>query len=161
MPSKEILERYSCKRKRDVVTGLAILMMIFIVAAQLYLTLIVPIQLQKRNIYEFHVEKDKVIKQADTFRLHMRIFRPTGKLQRGEVDLVRNTMNQLIIYLTEHQDYMNEKQVFEVKRIFDRFNHFLHSWKAEKPKFFIREEKIDQTKLINSIANELVAEKKN
>ena len=75
--------------------------------------------------------------------------------------VVDRKMNQLVIYLTEHQDYMNEKQVFEVKRIFDRFNHFLHSWKAEKPKFFIREEKIDQTKLINSIANELVAEKKN
>ena len=161
MPSKEILSRYSCKRKRDVVTGLAILMMIFIVAAQLYLTLIVPVQLQKRSIYEFHVEKDKVIKQADTFRRNMRQFRPSGKLTRGEVDLVRNTMNQLVIYLTEHQDYMNEKQVFEVKRIFDRFNHFLYNWKAEKPKFFIREEKIDQKKLIDSIANELVAEKKN
>ena len=161
MPSKEILNRYSCKRKRDVVTGLAITMMIFIVAAQLYLTLIVPIQLQKRNIYEFHVEKDKVIKQADTFRLGMRNFRPAGKLQRGEVDLVRNTMNQLVIYLTEHQDYMNEKQVHEVKQIFNRFNHYLYGWKAKKPKFFIREEKIDQTKLINSIANELVAEKKN
>jgi hypothetical protein len=144
-----------------VVTGLAILMMIFIVAAQLYLTLIVPIQLQKRNIYEFHVEKDKVIKQADTFRLQMRKFRPSGKIPRGEVDLVRNTMNQLVIYLTEHQDYMNEKQVHEVKQIFNRFNHYLYGWKAEKPKFFIREEKIDQAKLINSIANELVAEKKN
>ena len=143
------------------VTGLAILMMIFIVAAQLYLTLIVPVQLQKRNIYEFHVEKDKVIKQADTFRLQMRNFRPSGKIQRGEVDLVRSTMNQLVIYLTEHQDYMNEKQVFDVKRTFDRFNHYLYSWKAKKPKFFIREEKIDQKKLINSIANELIAEKKN
>lgn len=161
MPSKEILIRYSCKRKRDVVTGLAVTMLLLIVAAQLYLTLIVPVQLQKRNIYEFHVEKDKVIKQVDVFRDEMREFRPSGKVARGEVDLVRNAMDQLIIYITEHQDYMNGKQVFEVKRIFDRFGYYMYYWKAPKPKWHIREEKINQKKLVNAIVNELVAEKKN
>ena len=160
MPSKEIVARYSCKRKRDVITGTAVTMLVLVVLAQLYLTMVVPIQLQKRNIYEFHVEKDKVIKQADNFRGRMRNFRPSDKIARGEVDLVRGAMDQLIIYLTEHQDEMNDKQVFEIKRIFSHFDGYMARWKERKPRFHIRQEKVDQRKLVNAVVYDLVAERK-
>lgn len=160
MPSKEIIARYSCKRKRDFITGTAVTMLVLMALAQLYLTLVVPVQLQKRNIYEFHVEKDKVIKQVDNFRARMRNYRPNEKFMRGEVDLVRGAMDQLIIYVTENQDEMNDKQIFEIKRIFSHYDGYMARWKAKKPRFHLRQEKVDQKKLVNAVVNDLVAEKK-
>lgn len=160
MPSKEIVARYSCKRKRDVITGTAVTMLVLVVLAQLYLTLIVPIQLQKRNIYEFHVEKDKVIKLADNFRAKMRNFRPSDKTARGEVDLVRGAMDQLIIYITEHQDEMTDKQIFEIKRIFSNFDSYMARWKQRKPRYHFKQEKVDQRKLVSAVVNDLIAQKK-
>lgn len=161
MPSKEILIRYSCKRKRDIVTGLAVTMLLLIVAAQFYLTLIVPVQLQKYNIYQFHVEKDKVIKHVDSFRREIRKCDPSGRINRGEVELVRGAMNQLIIYVTEHQDNMDDKQLFKMKRIFSDFYRYLARWQEKPSRYHIRQEEINQTKLVNAIVKELVTEKKN
>ena len=151
MPSKAIVSRYSCKRKRDFITGFALTMFALLVIFQLYLTLIVPIQLDRRNAYELHVYKDELASQIDAVRLNIKRFNPSGDLRKGEVILVRNVADQLAIYTSEYMDQLDAEQVRDLKSCFGAFDSIYNRWVYKPYRYYIVQEQVNQQKMLNMI----------
>ena len=60
---REIKERYSCKRKRDYVTALAIFLFVMMIAFQIYLIVLLPVQIKNAETLEINVARETFLTQ--------------------------------------------------------------------------------------------------
>ena len=79
MPSKAIRDSYSCRRRKDFVTGFAIVFFFLIIGFELYVVIWMPVQLQRRNVLETHIAREKLIRKFDYLRNSCRWSYDRGK----------------------------------------------------------------------------------
>ena len=103
MAVKNISQFYSCKRKRDYITWLAIILFVIVLIGQVYLVLFLPIRLKQQETLEYHVARQQLLLQMDEVRSLLRRLSPSGTLEKGEADMIRQTFDKLLLYAREHE----------------------------------------------------------
>ena len=141
MISKEIKEKYSCRRKSDFVTYFAICFFILVVIFELYLIVWMPIQLRREGVLEKHVAKENLVTLADSIRDQLNGVRGKDALTQGEIDLAKKVMDLYALYIREHQDALTLPQILDLYKMLNRYQTALEHWKTGK--FAFQKEIID------------------
>ena len=68
MSKVNVKQYYSTRRKRDLVTGGAIIMFGVLIVFQLYITIVFPLQLNHQHLLIAEMEKDEMYEQIDRIR---------------------------------------------------------------------------------------------
>ena len=158
MSNVNIRKYYSTKRKRDVVTGIAIFLFGALIVFQLYITIIFPFQLRHKQLLIAEMEKDEMYEQIDRIR---KLVRSTGGRdpgQRGEITLVRGILDQFALHVRENGKEMTPEQVSELRNVLSRYELIVMTWREKKTdNFHVRQDTLDVTdpakKIETSILN--------
>ena len=150
---------YSTRRKRDVVTGAAILFFAVLIVFQLYITILFPLQLRHQKLLIAEMEKDEMYEQVDRIRKLIRSTRGKDFAQTGEINLVEGILNQFALHVREHGKDMTLEQVAELRNVLSRYELIVMTWREKKTdNYHIRQAALDtapyaaqlQTKILNS-----------
>ncbi len=146
MAIKDVSKYYSCRRKRDYITILAVGLFLVMLLAQFYLVLILPVQLRKQETLEYHVSHQQMLRRFDTLRGNLGYLRASGTIAKGELDLIRETFEQLQMYVRENRDTMTLAQVVQVGKL----NKMLDSAyvRCSRGKYHIRQEKFNPAEYV-------------
>lgn len=128
MPNASVKALYSCKRKTDFITFTAVALFVCTVLFELYLILLVPIQLKNRGALEKHVAKEEMLSLFDSLRARVRGVSTSGNLQSGEKVLVKNALDIIALYLRENQDVMTSTQIRQVTQTLTRYELIYRDW---------------------------------
>lgn len=140
MARKEIVQKYSCARKRDIMTFFAICFFFLIVAAELYLVFFVPVQLQKENVLQKHIAKERVIKLLDSQRQRMsHLHKRTSKPENQEIFLAKQILDDYAQYARNNLEELSLKELLELTGLVSPFERLIHSWNRKQ--FIFRERK--------------------
>ncbi|MBP5182398.1 MAG: hypothetical protein J6331_05165 [Lentisphaeria bacterium] len=150
MPSKAIRDSYSCRRRKDFVTGFAIVFFFLIIGFELYVVIWMPVQLQRRNVLETHIAREKLIRKFDYLRNSCRWSYDRGKgFSRGEKQLVLRVLDVYAIYLRENAESMDIREIQELQRTLGRFEALLVGW--ERGKYCFRKLDFDLTPAMTAL----------
>ena len=150
----EIIARYSCRRKKDFVTIAAIAMFTAIVLFELYLVFWLPVQLRRENAMQKHVARQRITELADTLRAQCGTSKKTS-LQKGEIELVRSSLDILAIYMRENQEKLSMEQIKELETMLLRISAIVSSWKNDR--YLIERETFDTTPILKALETRLDA----
>lgn len=153
MAVKNISQFYSCKRKRDYITWLAIILFVIVLIGQVYLVLFLPIRLKQQETLEYHVARQQLLLQMDEVRSLLRRLSPSGTLEKGEADMIRQTFDNLLLYAREHEDNMTLPQIVQVHHMTKMLRSAVLRCRAKK--YYIRRENIDMPAFVTVLENEL------
>jgi len=145
--------QYSCKRRADYMTYFAVGLFALIIVFQLYLTLIVPIQLRNRGMFELQVAQQEVANQIDALRKSLSKIETKDNLQAGEVSLVRNILDNFAYHVRDYQNELTREQVVALKTALDRYEVIQYGWMDGE--FYIQREKIDYAPLLKAIEDKI------
>ncbi len=145
--------QYSCKRRKDVVTFLAVAMFSVIVAFELYLIIVLPVQLARKNSMLRYVEKQRMLLHADALREQVYRSMCMGQGPGGEIMLVMGSLDVMAIYVRNNQESLNPEQVYELRTMLNRFQIVADSWR--RGQFRIHENLIDRKPLSEALRKKL------
>ena len=128
MSKANIRKLYSTKRKRDVVTGGAILLFGALIVFQIYIAAIFPIQLNRQHLLAAEMEKDEMYEQIDRIRKTVRNSRSNNPARNGEVNLVSGVMDQFALHVREHGGEMTPEQVNGLRTELRRYELVILGW---------------------------------
>ncbi len=139
-----IKQYYSTKRKRDVVTGLAILLFAILIVSQLYISIVFPLQLRHQKLLIAEMEKDEMYTQIDRIRDLVRATRGKDYAQDGEIKLVESVMDQFALHVREHGKEMTPEQVGDLRNVLSHYELIVMTWREKKTdNFHIRQDTLD------------------
>ena len=146
MSNVNIKKYYSTKRKRDIVTGGAILLFGALIVFQLYITVIFPFQLRHQQLLIADMEKDEMYEQIDRIRSLVRSTGGKNAAQRGEINLVNGIMDQFALHVRENGKEMTPEQVSDLRNVLSRYELIVMTWREKKTdNFHIRQDTLDTT----------------
>ena len=153
---KEILERYSCRRKKDFITFFAVALFLLIISFECYLMFWLPIQFRKQNAMARHVSCQNLVEMADHLRhvCNPRRNKDLDSLQKSEMELIRSSLDILAIYIREHQENLSDSQIDELQKLLNRTNAIVGGWKSQK-RFYIRRDKFDPEPILRTLEKRL------
>lgn len=146
MAKKDLKQYYSCKRKPDVVTWVAIGLFLVMILFQVYLIAFLPMRLQSDETLTYNVTRDKMLQSIDKLNTAMRKTKMQNELAEGERQMVQSAFDRLTLYTREHRDALELAQVAELAKRFQMFDFILKRWAAKKPQYYLQEETINQEK---------------
>ena len=157
MSKVNIKEYYSTKRKRDVVTGIAIFLFGALIVFQLYITIIFPFQLRNQQLLIAEMEKDEMYEQIDRIRKLVRSTGGKDSGQRGEINLVKDIMDQFALHVRENGKEMTPEQVGELRNVLSRYELIVMTWREKKKdNFHIRQDSLDVTPSAKTIETSIL-----
>ena len=157
MSSIRIKQYYSTKRKRDVVTGAAILFFVVLIVFQLYITIVFPFQLRHQRVLIAEMEKDEMYEQVDRIRETVRKNKGKTPVQTGEIDLVTGVLDQFALHVRENGNAMTQEQVAELRNVLSRYELIVMTWREKKSdNFHIRQDVLDTTPYAKTIENSIL-----
>ena len=157
MSSISIKQYYSTKRKRDVVTGAAILFFAALIVFQLYITIVFPLQLRHQRVLIAEMEKDEMYEQVDRIRDLIRHTHGKDFAQNGEIALVEGVMNQFALHVRENGNAMTQEQVGELRNVLSRYELIVMTWREKKTdNFHIRQDVLDATPYAKTIETSIL-----
>ena len=119
---------YSTRRKRDVVTGAAILLFAALIVFQLYITVVFPLQLRHQRFLVTEIEKDEMYEQIDAIRDLIHHTRGKDSAQSGEIRLVEGVLDQFALHVREHGKEMTLEQVNGLRTALRRYELVIMGW---------------------------------
>ena len=140
MSKINVKKYYSTKRKRDFVTGGAVILFGALIAFQLYITVIFPLQLNHQHLLIAEMEKDEMYEQVDRIRETVRKNRGRTPLQNGEIDLVTGVLDQFALHVREHGNEMTPEQVNGLRTELRRYELVILGWNYANRRFLHPEE---------------------
>lgn len=149
MSKINIRKYYSTKRKRDLVTGGAILLFGALIVFQLYITIIFPLQLNHQHLLLAEIEKDEMFEQVDRVRRSVRSSKSSNPTRNGEVDLVSGVLDQFALHVREHGNEMTPEQVNGLRTELRRYELVIMGWNYANRRFLHPEE--TQRDVMNSL----------
>lgn len=140
MVKKEIVQRYSCVRKWDVMTFSAVCFFFLIVVAELYLVFYVPVQLQKEDVLQKHIARERVITILDSQRQRMFLLhKRTAKPDNLEIVPAKQILDDYAQYARNNLEQLTLAEMLELIQLVTPFEKLIHSWGAKQ--FIFREQK--------------------
>ena len=144
MSKFNIKDYYSTRRKRDVVTGVAIFLFAALIVFQLYITIVFPLQLRHQQLLIADMEKDEMYEQIDRIRSLIRSTRGKDAAQRGEINLVSGILDQFALHVRENGQKMTPEQVSDLRNVLSRYELIVMTWREKKKdNFHIRQNTLD------------------
>ena len=140
MSKANIRKLYSTKRKRDVVTGGAILLFGALIVFQIYIAAIFPIQLNRQHLLAAEMEKDEMYEQIDRIRKTLRNSRSNNPARNGEVNLISGVMDQFALHVREHGGEMTPEQVNGLRTELRRYELAILGWNYANRRFLYPED---------------------
>jgi len=157
MSKINIKQYYSTKRKRDVVTGVAILLFGILIVSQLYISIVFPLQLRHQQLLTAEMEKDEMYEQIDRIRSLVRSTRGKDYAQNGEIKLVEGVMDQFALHVREHGKEMTPEQVGDLRNVLSRYELIAMTWREKQTdNFHIRQGSLDTTPYANKIETSIL-----
>ena len=148
---------YSTKRKRDVVTGAAILLFAALIVFQLYITVVFPLQLRHQRFLVAEIEKDEMYEQIDIIRDLIHQTRGKDFAQSGEIRLVEGVLDQFALHVREHGKEMTPEQVSELRNKLNEYERIVRTWREKKTdNFHIHQDTLDMSKYTNDLQESIV-----
>jgi len=148
---------YSTRRKRDFVTGAAILLFAALIVFQLYITVVFPLQLRHQNLLIAEMEKDEMYEQIDRIRDLVRRTKGRDDAQQGEIKLVAGVMDQFALHVRENGNAMTQEQVGELRNVLSRYELIVMTWREKKTdNFHIRQDVLDATPYAKTIETSIL-----
>lgn len=150
---KDLKQYYSCKRKPDIVTWMAIGLFLIVILMQVYLVAFLPIQLRNDETLAYNVARDKMLQNIDKLRVTLPNLeeKMPDKLAKGEIQMTRSAFERLMLHTRDHRDALDLAQVTELAQRFQMFEFMTQRWSAAKPKYYLRAEKIDEKKYVRML----------
>ena len=150
---KDLKQYYSCKRKPDIVTWIAIGLFLIVILMQVYLVAFLPIQLRNDETLAYNVARDKMLLNIDKLRVVLPKLeeKKLDKNAKGEIQMARSAFERLMLHTREHRDELNLLQVTELSQRFQMLEFMAERWSAEKPESYLREEKIEEKKYVRML----------
>ena len=140
MSKVNIKNYYSTKRKRDLVTLSAIVLFGSLIAFQLYIAIVFPIQLRRQHLLVAEIEKDEMYERIDRIRSTIRRNKGKTSAQTGEISLVSGIMDQFALHVREHGNEMTPEQVNGLRTDLRRFELVILGWNYANRRFLYPEE---------------------
>ena len=140
MSKINVKKYYSTKRKRDLVTGGAIILFGALIVFQLYITVIFPLQLNHQHLLIAEMEKDEMYEQVDYIRETVRKNKGRTPAQTGEIDLVAGVLDQFALHVREHGNEMTPEQVNGLRTELRRYELVILGWNYANRRFLHPEE---------------------
>ena len=140
MSKINIKKYYSTKRKRDFVTGAAILLFGALILFQLYITIIFPLQLNRQQILIAEMEKDEMYEQIDRVRDAVRRTRGRVSYENGEINLVTGVMDQFALHVRENGGDMTPEQVNGLRTELRRYELVILGWNYANRRYMFPED---------------------
>ena len=116
MAKKDLKQYYSCKRKPDVVTWVAIGLFLVMILFQVYLIAFLPMRLQSDETLTYNVTRDKMLQSIDKLNSAMRKTKMQNELAEGERQMVQSAFDRLTLYTREHREGFIGICVFRVSK---------------------------------------------
>lgn len=148
---KDLKQYFSCKRKPDIVTGIAIGLFLIVILLQVYLIVFLPVQLREGEALAYNMARDKMLRDIDKLRSTLPKVKMPDELAEGELQMTKSAFERLMLYTREHRDGLDLAQVSELAQRFRMFDFMLQRWTAGKPQYYLRREKIDQKKYVRML----------
>lgn len=148
---KDLKQYFSCKRKPDIVTGIAIGLFLIVILLQVYLIVFLPVQLREGEALAYNMARDKMLRDIDKLRSALPKVKMPDELAEGELQMTKSAFERLMLYTREHRDGLDLAQVSELAQRFRMFDFMLQRWTAGKPQYYLRREKIDQKKYVRML----------
>lgn len=148
---KDLKQYYSCKRKPDLVTGMAIGLFLIVILLQVYLIVFLPMQLREGETLAYNMARDKMLRDIDLLRSTLPKIKTPGELAEGELQMTKSAFDRLMLYTREHRDGLDLAQVTELAQRFQMFDFMIQRWTASKPQYYLRQEKVDQKKYVRML----------
>ena len=148
---KDLKQYFSCKRKPDIVTGIAIGLFLIVILLQVYLIVFLPVQLREGEALAYNMARDKMFRDIDKLRSALPKVKMPDELAEGELQMTKSAFERLMLYTREHRDGLDLAQVSELAQRFRMFDFMLQRWTAGKPQYYLRREKIDQKKYVRML----------
>ena len=140
---------YSCKRKKDFITTVAILMFLLICVFEAYLIVVLPIQLQRQNAMEFAVKKQEMLMMTELLRFRTKVAKPKNQLQECEVQLVVSSLDSIVRFIRRNVENITPEQVDEATVILRRLEAISGTW--EKNQYHFSTNDFDVQPILKSI----------
>ena len=140
MSKVNIRKLYSTRRKRDLVTGGAIILFGALIVFQIYIAAIFPIQLNRQHLLVAEMEKDEMYEQIDRIRKTLRSNRSNNPTRNGEVNLVSGVMDQFALHVREHGGEMTPEQVNGLRTELRRYELVMLGWNYANRRFLYPED---------------------
>ena len=140
MSTINVKNYYSTKRKRDLVTGGAVILFGALIVFQLYITVIFPLQLNHQHLLIAEMEKDEMYEQVDYIRDTVRRNKGRTPIQTGEIDLVSGVLDQFALHVREHGSEMTPEQVNGLRTELRRYELVILGWNYANRRFLHPEE---------------------
>ena len=128
MSKVNVKKYYSTRRKRDLVTGGAIILFGALILFQLYITVIFPLQLNHQHLLIAEMEKDEMYEQIDRIRQAVRSNKGSTPVQAGEINLVTGVLDQFALHVREHGNEMTPEQVNGLRTELRRYELVIMGW---------------------------------
>ena len=140
MSKVNVKQYYSTRRKRDLVTGGAVILFGALIVFQLYITVIFPLQLNHQHLLIAEMEKDEMYEQIDRIRETVRKNKGKTPIQTGEIDLVTGVLDQFALHVREHGNEMTPEQVNGLRTELRRYELVILGWNYANRRFLHPEE---------------------
>ena len=140
MSKVNIRKLYSTKRKRDIVTGGAVILFGALIVFQVYIAAIFPIQLNRQHLLVAEMEKDEMYEQIDRIRDTVRRNRSNNSVRNGEVSLVSGVMDKFALHVREHGGEMTPEQVNGLRTELRRYELVMLGWNYANRRFLYPED---------------------
>jgi len=155
---KEIRERYSCRRKRDYVTALAIILFILMISFQIYLIVLLPVQIKNAESLELNIVREQLLLELDHAREYFKYTSSDGPLHKGEIEMVSNALDRTILFAREHHDDLTLDQLSDMLKTCRMIKSVVSRWfprdsegRLCPPDYYIRAEKVDPQKYVRTL----------
>ena len=157
MSDFNVKDYYSTRRKRDIVTGAAILLFAALIIFQLYITVVFPLQLRHQRFLVAEIEKDEMYEQIDVIRDLIHHTRGKDFAQSGEIKLVEGVLDQFALHVREHGKEMTPEQVSELRNKLNEYERIVRTWREKQAdNYHIRQDKLDTAPYAKSIEKNIV-----
>lgn len=157
----EIRKCFSVKRKPDVITALALTLFFIMIAFQIYLIVFLPVQIKKAEMLEINIMQEQLLLDMDDLRRSFRYVVFRNVLNRGEMEFIQETCDQVAAFLREYADDLTLSQLGEASRTIRMLNSAVdrgiyHARSGLRfadwnPRFSLQKEEIDQEKYVRML----------
>lgn len=144
---------YSCKRKKDFVTFIAIAMFVAICLFEVYLIIFLKLQQQRKNAMAHDIIKQEMLTRTVNLRAATRHTKPGNPLQECEVMLVTDGLDHVVRFIRRNVDTMTDPQIVAANDIL--FQLEAHTLPWQKKNFLFKQDEFEIQPVLNEIEKKL------
>lgn len=144
---------YSCKRKKDFVTFIAVAMFFVICLFEVYLIFFLKIQLQRENAMAYDVMKQEMLQMTEILRYKTKMVNPRTPLQECEVILITNCLDSVVRFVRRNDKEMTQSQIVAAKEILFQLDTYAHPWGIRR--YLFRRKEFNTQPILKKIESKL------